>query len=54
MNENSWRARWSKAMQTMGVTRALILTDASADPITLEGMPIEIRAIAQWLLEQKE
>lgn len=41
------------AMQTLGIARAVILTDANADPITLEGMTIEIRAIAQWLLEQK-
>lgn len=40
-------------MQTLGIARAVILTDANADPITLEGMTIEIRAIAQWLLEQK-
>lgn len=41
------------AMQTLGIAHAVILTDANADPITLEGMTIEIRAIAQWLLEQK-
>lgn len=41
------------AMQRLGLVHALILTDASADPITTDGMTIEIRAVSQWLLEQK-
>jgi len=41
------------AMQALGIDHAVILTDAGADPITLEGATIEIRAVAQWLLEQK-
>lgn len=40
------------AMQAMGITHALILTDANADPIMPDGMTIEVRALAQWLLEQ--
>jgi predicted AAA+ superfamily ATPase len=41
------------AMQALGVAHAVILTDANADPITTDGMTIEIRAVGQWLLEQK-
>jgi predicted AAA+ superfamily ATPase len=41
------------AMQALDIDHAVILTDASADPITLEGATIQIRAVAQWLLEQK-
>jgi len=41
------------AMQALSIANAVILTDASADPITVDGMTIEIRAVAQWLLEQK-
>ena len=40
-------------MQALDIDHAVILTDAGADPITLEGATIEIRAVAQWLLEQK-
>jgi len=41
------------AMQALGIDHAVILTDAGADPVTLDGATIEIRAVAQWLLEQK-
>jgi len=41
------------AMQALSIANAVILTDASADPIMVDGMTIEIRAVAQWLLEQK-
>ena len=40
------------AMQSLDIDHAVILTDAGADPITLEGKTIEIRSVAQWLLEQ--
>ncbi len=39
-----------EAMQTLGLTQSLILTDTNADPIDVDGMSIEIRAAAQWLL----
>ena len=42
----------TEAMQALGLTQSLILTDTNADPIDVDGMTIEIRAAAQWLLEQ--
>ena len=40
------------AMHALGLTHALILTDANAEPIETDGLTIEVRSVAHWLLEQ--
>ncbi len=38
-------------MRVLGLNRGLILTETSAEPMQQDGMTIEIRSLAQWLLE---
>jgi len=38
------------AMKTLGIARALILSEANAPAIEEDGRTIEIRALAEWLL----
>jgi predicted AAA+ superfamily ATPase len=38
------------AMQGLGVSRGLILTDANAGPIEANGLTIEVRSVTEWLL----
>ena len=42
----------AEAMRTLGLAHGLILTDANAAPIETDGLTIEVRSVAQWLLEQ--
>jgi len=37
-------------MSALGLERGLILTEVNAEPIQQDGMTIEIRSLAQWLL----
>jgi hypothetical protein len=39
------------AMQGLGVSRGLILTDANASPVAENGLTIEVRSLAEWLLQ---
>ena len=39
------------AMRGLGLSSGLILADANAEPITEDGMTIEIRSLAEWLLQ---
>ena len=39
------------AMRGLGLSRGLILTDANAEPIAANGMTIEVRSLAEWLLQ---
>jgi hypothetical protein len=41
-----------EAMRALGLARGLILTDANAARIEVDGLTIEVRSVAQWLLEQ--
>ena len=41
----------TEAMRTLGLARGLILTDANAEPIETDGLTIEVRSVAHWLLE---
>lgn len=38
------------AMKGLGLLRGLILTDVSAEPVLVDGLTIETRSIAEWLL----
>jgi hypothetical protein len=38
-------------MQELGVSRGLILTDANAEPVEENGLMIEVRSLAEWLLQ---
>ncbi len=38
------------AMGGLGISHGHILTDANADPIRVDGMTIEVRSVAEWLL----
>lgn len=42
----------NEAMRALGLVRGLILTDANAAPVETDGLTIEVRSVAQWLLEQ--
>jgi hypothetical protein len=42
----------AEAMRTLELAHGLILTDANAAPIEIDGLTIEVRSVAQWLLEQ--
>ena len=39
------------AMRGLGLSHGLILTDANAEPIETNGTTIEIRSLAEWLLQ---
>jgi len=39
------------AMQRLGVSRGLILTEANAAPLEADGLELEIRSLAEWLLQ---
>jgi predicted AAA+ superfamily ATPase len=39
------------AMRGLGLSHGLILTDANAEPIAVDGMTIEVRSLAEWLLQ---
>ncbi len=39
------------AMHGLGLSRGLILTDANAEPIEVNGMTIEVRSLAEWLVQ---
>jgi predicted AAA+ superfamily ATPase len=41
------------AMQALNLTRGLILSETSLEPVSLGGRMIEVRAIADWLLEER-
>jgi hypothetical protein len=38
------------AMRGLGLSRGLVLTDSNAEAIQVDGMTIETRSIAEWLL----
>jgi hypothetical protein len=40
------------AMQSVKVQSALILTDSNAEPVEINGIPVEIRSAAEWLLNE--
>lgn len=42
------------AIRALGLARRPILTDANGEAIEVDGLTIEVRAVAQWLLEQGE
>ena len=39
------------ALRGLGLTHGLILTDANAEPILGSGLTIEVRSLAEWLLQ---
>jgi len=39
------------ALRGLGLTRGLILTDANAAPIETDGLTLEVRSLAEWLLQ---
>jgi len=39
------------AVRSLGLDRGLILTDSNEAPITENGFTIEIRSLAEWLLQ---
>jgi hypothetical protein len=39
------------AMRGLDLSHGLILTDANAEPIVVDGMTIEVRLLAEWLLQ---
>ena len=39
------------ALRGLGLTHGLILTDANAAPLELDGLTLEVRSIAEWLLQ---
>lgn len=39
------------ALRGLKLTRGLILTDANAPPIVVNGMTIEVRSLVEWLVE---
>ena len=39
------------AMRGLDLSHGLILTDANAEPIEVDGMTIEVRSLAEWLLQ---
>jgi len=38
------------ALRGLGLTRGLLLTDANAEPIGIEGLTLEVCSLAEWLL----
>ncbi|HOU13765.1 MAG TPA: ATP-binding protein [Anaerolineae bacterium] len=42
----------SDALRALNLSYGMILTDANMDPIEQEGATIEIRSLAEWLIEQ--
>jgi hypothetical protein len=40
------------AMQSVKVQSALILTDSNAEPVEINGIPVEIQSAAEWLLNE--
>lgn len=42
----------SDAMKALGIDRGLILSDFNGEPLQQGGLTIEIRSLAQWLLQQ--
>lgn len=41
------------AMRDLGLSRGVVLTDANAEPIEVDGGVVEVRAVADWLLEME-
>lgn len=41
----------TEAMRGLGLSRGLILADANAEPIEDEGVAIEVRSLAEWLVQ---
>ena len=39
------------AMRSLGLDHGLILTEGEAAPITQNGLAIEVRSLAEWLLQ---
>ena len=39
------------AMRSLGLDHGLILTEGNAAPITENGLTIEVRSLAEWLLQ---
>jgi hypothetical protein len=39
------------AMRGLGLSHARILTDANAEPIRVDGLTIEVRSLAEWLVQ---
>lgn len=39
------------ALRGLGLTRGLILTDANIAPIEVDGLTLEVRSLAEWLLQ---
>lgn len=35
----------------LGLSHGLIVTDGSAEPIEVNGMTIEVRSLAEWLVQ---
>ena len=42
----------TEAIQIGKAKSALILTDANGRPFEIEGVPVEIRSAAEWLLDE--
>jgi hypothetical protein len=39
------------ALRGLGLTRGLILTEANAEPIMENGLTIQVRSPAEWLIQ---
>lgn len=39
------------ALRGLGLTRGLILADANAKPVEMDGLTIEVRSLAEWLVQ---
>jgi uncharacterized protein len=54
MDDAAVRARevraLTDALRSLGISRGLILTDVNADSIAADGLTIEIRSVAEWLI----
>ncbi len=57
MNENFRRARWSiaqiKAMRILSPGSILLLTESGEDNFEMDGIGVQVRSIAEWLLERE-
>jgi hypothetical protein len=42
----------SDAMRVLNLSRGLILSDANAQPIEENGLTIDIRSVAEWLISE--
>lgn len=43
----------TEALQGLGLTRGLLLTDTNAAPIAVDGCTVEVRSLAEWLLQER-